>query len=193
MLNERKSFVGASSISWKENWALFSECTGCQRQGRAAIPTRRGCLSAISSVVVSLGQPAEAVGGFLSSASLTRRRPMGEQLDVPLSLARLCPRLGVQRERVPFRGSHLSANTAPPERNPGASEPALLTADDSVGAGGRHRVVHLFVSLEPGILESRGAKPLDFPPAVLNNVMDTTTQSQSTSETGIESQLLLDV
>lgn len=65
---------------------------------------------------------------------------------------------GVQRERVPFRGSHSSANTAPPERNPGASEPALLTADDSVGAGGRHRVVHLFVCLEPGILESRGVE-----------------------------------
>lgn len=41
----------------------------------------------------------------------------------------------VQREHIPLRGSHSSTNTAPPEGNTGASEPALLTADDSGGGG----------------------------------------------------------
>lgn len=136
MLNELKSFVGASSLPWKENKALFSACTGCQRQGRGIVLNRRGCLSAISNLVVSLSQPAETVGGFVSSVSLMHRRPMGEQLDAALSLARLrLPREGgssgswwrggwgwvgpgqrVQREHIPFRGSHSSTNTAPPLR-----------------------------------------------------------------------------
>lgn len=46
------------------------------------------------------------------------------------------PRQRVQREHIPLRGSRSSTNTAPPERNVSASEPALLKADDSVGAEG---------------------------------------------------------
>lgn len=85
-LNGLKSFAGAS---WKENKALFCDCTGRQRQGRGIVLSRRGCLLAISSFVVSLSRPAETTGGLLSSVLRRHRRLMGEQLDVPLSQARL--------------------------------------------------------------------------------------------------------
>lgn len=135
MLNELKSFVGASSLFWKENKALFSACTGCQRQGRGIVLNRRGCLSAISNFGVSLSQPAETVRGFVSSVLLMHRRPMGEQLDVALSLARLrLPREGgssgswwrggggapdsASRGNISLSGAHTRLPTQPLLREP---------------------------------------------------------------------------
>lgn len=121
MLNELRSFVGASSTSWKENKAL------CSRGKDVESSYRRGCSPLISDLMAWSGRRAGTVGGLhppvLFSPASGGRAAGSPAVTGPPSRGWQPVGGGggggggsigqpVQREHISFRGS---TNTAPPE------------------------------------------------------------------------------